>query len=476
MIVARLIAPDAFGAFAIAFSIVGFATALRDMGINNYLIQHPDPKPADLRASLFVTCSMAWGLGLLMLALSPLIGDWYGAEVRNLVYVMLLSFVLVPFGSTAFAMLQRELDFAALLRINLAGTVTNAGLSILLAGMGWDAMALATASVAGQLVTVLFAIAQRPRIDYVSFSIAGVGRVFRFGALVALSALLQQFSTNIAMLITGRFVSLQDIGLLARAQSVTGLFSRLIMDAVQPLMLPVLSAMRRDGIDLAAPLARGLSYLSVVSWPFFLFVALHAEGIIVVLFGARWVDAAILLRIMSFSGLFWIVQPIANPLLIAAGRVAVTARVQAINQVLALAGVLLAAPLGIVAVAMAGIVISALHGAVWLFHTQRAVRLTSAGFRDAFGRSALVAVLAIALPAMAAEFLPRPGPLAALILDGALLAGAWLGAVFALRHPIAAEVSMLVQLLRRRWSALIAASRNPGEASGAHGTDRSRRP
>ena len=101
--------------------------------------------------------------------------------------------------------------------------------------------------------------------------------MFRFGSAVMLSSLLQQFSTNIASLITARFVDLDAMGLFSRGQSVTGLFGRLIMDGVRTAPPP--------GAGDAAPERPGrrphrlaiLDYLAVVTWPFFLFLALYAR-------------------------------------------------------------------------------------------------------------------------------------------------------------------------------------------------------
>ena len=71
LVIARLITPEAFGTFAIAYAIVGFAHVIREMGVSSYLIQLPELEPHHIRAALFATGVVAWSLGLVLFAGQP---------------------------------------------------------------------------------------------------------------------------------------------------------------------------------------------------------------------------------------------------------------------------------------------------------------------------------------------------------------------------------------------------------------------
>ena len=462
MIVARLITPEAFGIFAIAFAIVGFAHVIREMGVNGYLVQRETLAPSHIRAALFATAVVAWSLGFILIAAGPLVGALYGDGVRRAELVLSLSLFVQPISSTIFAVLQREMDFAALLRINVTGVTVNALCAVGLSLAGWSYLGLAWASVAGQVATSLAAACYRPERAHYLPSMRGAGEVFRFGSPIMLSSLLHQFSTNIANLITARFVTLDAIGLFGRAQTVTGLFSRLVMEAVQPLVLPVLSAMRRSGQDVARALQQSLDHIAAAAWPFFAFVGLCAEPIVVVLFGPRWVGAAILLRLMCVGGLFWIVQPVAQPMLIAMGRTRSVLRVQAVNQVIAVAGVLLAAPHGIVAVSAAAIPISALHAALWLVAARGAAGLHAARLVLSAARNGGLTVCALIGPAAVLWSLPATAPLPRLLLAAGAFAAGWLAGIAVTAHPIGGELRRL--LGRAAWR-----PGRTGEAAGGWG-------
>lgn len=440
LVVARLITPEAFGAFSLAFSIVGFAHVIREMGVNNFIIRQPLLTEQHLRAALTATASVAWVLGLALLALCPLFERLYGIDVRQATQVLLLNFLLMPLGSTIFATLQREMDFAALFRINFAGAVANSASAVLLAYDGWGAMAFAWASVLGQGVTVGVAMAHRGQRAHYVPGLQGVREVVRFGTPIVLASILQQCSTSVATLITGRFVPLNDVGLLGRGQTVTGLFGRLIMDGIGPLVLPALAQLQREGRDLRPAFTAALDMLACVSWPFFLFLAFFADAIMMVLFGPQWVPAAPLLRLMSIGGLFWIVQPLANPLLVAVGRVDLTLRAQAYGQTAAVLGVLAAAPQGIGAVAAAGIVISAINGAAWLWCLRAVIPLGAGDLVPRMTLAGGVSVAALAPAALATDLMAGTSAIGTLALGGAAALTGWLAGIFLLRHPIAPEV------------------------------------
>lgn len=449
IIIARLITPEQFGVFSVAYAIVGFAQIIREMGVTSYIIQKNDLTSDDVRASLFVTIIVAWILALLLLLCSPLIMEIYGPEVQASVYIILVNFLTMPLSSTIFAVLQREMRFDLLLRINLAGTVVNGGCAILLAATGWGAMSLAWGCVAGQLASAIVAGLCRPRLQHFWPSCTGARNVFVFGSVVMAGTLLQQVSTNVASLITARFVSLEDMGLLSRCQSVSGLFGRLIMDCIQPLMLPLFAEIRRSGNNAAPAFEATIGYISVLTWPFFAFLVVCADPVILVMFGEQWHRSAYLLQLVSIGGLFWIVQPVANSLLIALGHLKMIVRIQIVNQIVALIGVIAASLHGIEAVAMAAIPISAAHGFLWLYSAHRAIHLRLGGIAGAAWSSAFVTVCSVGLPIMVVVFGSGMTQFEKLIL--AMVGGAvgWLIGILLCRHPISKEARRLALHLRK---------------------------
>jgi O-antigen/teichoic acid export membrane protein len=451
VILARLITPEDFGIFGVTYAIVGFAQAFRDMGVSNYLIQEREVTSRKIRAALFVSIAVAWLVALVIFLISPLIERAYGPQVGGATLVLLLNVLISPLGSTIMATLMREMNFLALLKINLTAAIANAVVAISLAVDGQGFMALVWGSVAGQVAIVAVAAVLRPERDHFLPSYRGIRGILRFGTIATMAAVLQQFSHNVANLITAKFVPLHDLGLFNRGQSVTGLFSRLLMDAIYPVVLPQLSQMRRDDADIGEGVLRAISYLAVVSWPFFLFLSIFADPLVEILLGDQWAGTADLLHIMALAGIFWIIAPIANPLLIASGKIQLTLHAQLINQPIAVLGVLFAASQGIEAVAIAAIPISAIHAVVWAYYLNRVVPIDG-GHVLRTARGPVLVTIAAAASGLAARW--ATGNLGAFthLAAGASATGlAWLIAVFAVRHPLAGELQTMALAAANRF-------------------------
>lgn len=443
MIVARLVTPEQFGIFAVAFSLISFTQAIRDMGVNSYIIHKKSLSNTDVRACLFVTFTSAWLLASSLFLLSPVIEDLYGADVRLSVRILLLNLMVMPISSTIFAVLQREMRFDLLLRINLAGAFTNAALAIALAASGWGPLSLAWACVAGQLASAVVAACYRPHLHHFLPSYTGAREVFRFGSVVMLGTLLSQISTNVANLITAKFVTLDELGLFSRSQSVSGLFGKLIMDGIQPLLLPFFSGITRKNISLAPSIEKLTSYVAVVSWPFFGFLAVCSKPLILLMFGWQWEYAAYLLIPVSIAGMFWVVACVLQPILVALGRADVTLRIQIINQVISLVLVVLSAMYGVTAVAIAAIPISAAHGCIWLFYSARVVDIGTRRLVRTACWSGFVTMGSLVLPLLTVILINDAAPLIQLVCCAGGAASGWIACVFLCRHPISDEIGYL---------------------------------
>jgi O-antigen/teichoic acid export membrane protein len=269
-----------------------------------------------------------------------------------------------------------------------------------------------------------------------------------------LGTLLSQISTNVANLITARFVSLEALGLYNRAQTVSNLFSRLLFDAVNPILLPLFSNVRRENADIRRTFLGILDFAAVTTWPFMCFLSICSEPIIVVMFGDQWADASNLLRLVAIGGLFWIIPSVANPVLVAVGRAKDVLHIQLVNQTIAIIGVTVAAMQGIEAVALAVIPISAAHACIWLYFTRAIVNFSAGHIFRALRKSAAISLVTLAAPGLVIIFGGSLSSFEQLVFSSAGAGVSWAVAAFTLRHPIRTEVSRVALYAKQtanRW-------------------------
>lgn len=460
VVLARLLTPADYGAFAAVAAVVGLAAIATDVGIHQYLVQAPTLTEEVRRSAVglgLAVALVAFGAILGAAALAP--EAWLAPELRATVAVLALTLLPQPFAAVANAALQRRLSFAPLYWVGLAGAATLATLSIALAAAGLGPLGLALASVAEVAVaTALLLRRERPARP----SLRGWRALLGFGWVWTAINGLRQAGDALARLLIGGLLGLPAVGLLSRAQGVVQLFDRALLDAVSPVVTPAVAARRRAGADLAPAYLRQVAYLAAIAWPFFGAVVLLAEPLVLLLLGGTWLGAVPAVRVLAAAGLFLPLAGLVLPYLVALGVLAHYLPVQITVQAGKVALVALGA-LSSLEWACAGLVAEAAGRAAL---AQRLLsRHLGHGWRD-LGRALALgvppAVACLAGAAAAALPLEARGAPPWAVLPAAAAAGGlpWLLALLAFRHPLAEEI--------RRAAALAAArlGRAPRPAPG----------
>ncbi|MBX6740672.1 MAG: oligosaccharide flippase family protein [Acetobacteraceae bacterium] len=463
MILARLLTPDQHGVFATAVAISNLATIASEVGVQQFLIRTPalslPVQRSALGTSLSVACAIAAAV-LGLCALAP--AQWLSQDFRWTLGLLALSLPVLPFNSVAIAVLQRELRFGPLYAVGVAGTAASAVTAITLAACGAGPLSMACGAIAEAMASFallrLFAPLVRPSLD-------GWRSVFRFGWVWATVNVLSEIGHSVTHVIVGSLMGFGAVGVLARAQNVAWLFHRTLLDAIYPVVLPIVAERLRGGQEIGPLYSRQAAYLAVVAWPFFGAVALLAEPLVRLLLGPGWDAAVPAVRILSAEGLFLPLAGLIMPYLVALGLLD-----RFLPMQIGLQGgrLVLVAATSLVSLEAVCVVLVA-EVAVRLVFVQMilrsAFRLHGTALLDLLARSAVPALACLAGAAASQQWLATPDTPAWLALAMALAMGGppWLLALVAVRHPLREEAGKLLQLVSRRRGA---ATASPDAAGG----------
>lgn len=445
---ARLLTPEEFGAYASALAVVQLCAVLTDIGATQYLVQAPAAANEPARRAAFgLGLALGGGAAVPLLAIGLLAPPaWLDSGVGTTLAVFSLTLLLQPAVAVLSAGLHRELRFGPIAVAGVAGAATLAGGSVALAALGFGPVGLAIAGVAELLVvaTVLRlhgrAVLPRP-------SLRGWRPVFGFGWVWGAIGGLRQGADAVSRLLVGTALGLGPLGLLSRAQAVTQIFDKALLDAVSPVVLPALAAAQRAGRPIGPVYLRQVACFAAVAWPFFGALALLAEPFIRLLLGPGWDGAVPIVRWLCLAGLFLPLSGLVLPYLIAVGRLRAWLPAQVAIQAGRVALVALAATvflsIELVAVALAA------EGAAKALAAQRLLgrylELKAGATARVLLRSALPSLTALgAVLAVVALPVLRDAPPWMLLSAAALAAlPVWLLALIAVRHPLHEEIARL---------------------------------
>lgn len=450
-VVSRLMTPAEVGLFMVASSLVIMIETFRDFGVAAYLIQEPDLSPDVVRSAVTVIAILSLLLGIATFSGAGLIADIYGdPRLGGLLRLASAAFLVGPISNPLLALLRRDMNFSAVARISIAAAFMSASVTIILAFKGFGASSFVWGSLAGACTNAIGAAFFRPDWWIFKPSLKHWRRVLPFGAWSSAVTLLNMLYDAMPRLLLGRLLGFGAVGLFARAVSLNQLPDRLLLSAVQPVVLPALAAKAREGGNLAGPYLLGISLISAIQWPALLSLALLADPIVRLLMGDQWLEVVPLVRIVAIASLPMVPIYLAFPVLVTIGRVRMMAQISLVTMPAAIGMIFFAAHFNLSAVAWSLLVANLVQVTAMVVAIRRYVHFTWADLVRIAVRSGTVAICAAAFPAFVVGL---HGPTLSVPMTFLAAAGAAIGwgvGLHAVSHPLAAELTRLAGALRHR--------------------------
>jgi PST family polysaccharide transporter len=298
IVLARLLAPEDFGVYAIALTVQTVLTTLADLGMSSDLVRADEPRR---REPTVATLSLASGvaLALVMTVTARPVAALMGApHAAGVIAVLSWTLVVSSAGVVPYARLQRDFQQRRLLGSSLADFATGTTVTVVLILAGMGPMALALGRVAAQSVatTLQFLLARvRPRF--------GLDReiarsALAYGVPLAGANLLSWALLNIDNVAIARVAGTTALGLYVLAFNVSSWPMTAIGQAVRSVSLAGFSRTRRDG---DGGLLTALSLTWAAALGVGVLLAALAKPLVVLLYGARWSPSA---GVLSALGLF----------------------------------------------------------------------------------------------------------------------------------------------------------------------------
>lgn len=332
-ILARLVSPKDFGLFSVASAIILIAQTIRDFGVGSYLIQEKELTHEKIRTAFTITLIFAILFFFIAQIGAGYLADFYNeSRVELALRLLAINFLLMPFNSTTFAIMRREMRFDILFWINITSAIFSTTTSIYLALQGYGYLSLVWSSIVAALIFCIGGVLYRRSEFWLSPSLSEWKSVFYFGSRSTFSNILVQVALNINDLVIGRVLGLSSLGILNRAQSVMNLFHRDVMNALRNVAFPAFAKSFREGKDLDKLHTRSVTAVTAIAWPFYAFMALFPLEVLRFLFGAQWDSAAPFVPYYCLAGAVAAGWNLVLPLLTAIGRIDLSTRAELMIQ------------------------------------------------------------------------------------------------------------------------------------------------
>lgn len=322
-ILARLLTPADFGLIALVIAIMAFLQIFADAGISNAIIHYQDIAQEQLSSLYWLNVSVSVFLAFTLAASSYWVASWYQQPpLQYLLMLAAVTLVVGALGQQIRVLAQKNLRFADLAKVELIAASVGFVVAVSLAWMGAGvysliAGSLTTAGVGCLLAWLGLSEGWRPQ---ARLQLVEIRQFLKFGAYMVGNNLANTFNSQIDILLGGRLLGVQSIGLYSVPKDLSLRIANIINPIITQVGLPVMAKAQGDDALLKRVYLQTMRMTASVNFPIYIALGIFAPEIVHLLLGQKWHDAIPLLQIFSIWALLRSTGNPVGSLLMARGR------------------------------------------------------------------------------------------------------------------------------------------------------------
>ena len=301
VIMARLLAPEQFGALAIMLVFVNIGNVLVQSGFNTALVQTPDMDDDDCSTVFWLSFSVAVVLYLAVFIAAPSIAAFY--QMDGLVWPLrglALLLIINSYNSIQVALVQRALEFRKIFNATIVSVICSGALGISSALVGAGLWALVIQQLSYQALNCFVLSRQVKWHPTLTFDAKRAKVLFSFGWKLLVSALLDQGYQSLSDLIVGKQFSATSLGYVSQGKKYPQALGNMLDGAIQPVMLSAVSRVQDDRVYVKRLVRRALKTSTFLIVPAMTLFGVAAEPIVRLLLGEQWLPCVPFLQIYCF--------------------------------------------------------------------------------------------------------------------------------------------------------------------------------
>ena len=303
MILARLMAPEVFGLFAMVLSVTEIARYMLEIGLGTATVQKENITQEEVSALFWINFIIGFLLMVAVAAISPAVAWFYGdTRLINICLVLSLTFLFRGIVVQHRSLLERQMQFGYLGIVNIASNFLSIVVAVLLAYYGFGVWSLVWREIVFVILydagIWLFCrwIPAYPKLN------SDVRSSLKFGIDLSGVSFIQYLTQNLDKVLIGRFCGAPPLGLYTKALQLAMMPVENIRMIFWDIGLSPLSTLQNEAERYRRFFGRMFAVQSLLYLPIVVFIAIQAEDVIRLLLGDAWVSAAPILRIFAVAG------------------------------------------------------------------------------------------------------------------------------------------------------------------------------
>lgn len=306
LILARILPVATLGVFNIGTAVISFFSFFSDIGLAAAIIQKKgEVSREELKTTFSIQQALALLITLLMWVLAPMFVDWYNLEESSvwLFRALGVAFFLTSLKVIPSVLLERELNFAPLVGVEIVETLVFNVSLIILTLMKFDIMAFSISAVLRSAVGSASIYLIAPWKIGIGFSRQSARVLLNFGIPYQLNSLLALLKDRLVPLLIARIIGSAGIGYVTWAQNLAFLPLE-VMNIIIRVSFPTLARLQNEDQVLRQALERSLFVTALFLYPMLFGMLALAPSLVAHVVSNKWLPALPAFYLFSISS-FW---------------------------------------------------------------------------------------------------------------------------------------------------------------------------
>ena len=322
LVLARLLAPDDFGAFAALLLPLAIVDSIAYFATGPVIIQSADgDRPRFLRTVLTINMIRGLVLSLVLLALAPLAADYF--ERPELLLLFLLAAVqplMTGLESPGVHVLAKNMRFGRIAACRVGAALAGAATSVLMVWFSPSVLALLVGQLAGVAAATMLTWFIAPMRPSIGIDRAAWKVIRSYAGLAAGTPVLIMLVEQAPALFLGRLSSLEPLGVFMMNTRLAEFPVYITLTVAGAVLIPAYSLMQDDRDRLKRAWMKAWAAIGFVSAPAAVLLAWTGDALPVLVWGERYGSVQPLMPILALNGLLSCLLAVTGPLFWGVGR------------------------------------------------------------------------------------------------------------------------------------------------------------
>ena len=322
-ILARFLPKEAFGLVAMALFIVQFSNIFVDMGFTSSILHRQNATKNEYSSIYWLNIFISFILFGFLLLITPTVARFYNEpELVKIIPILGTNILFLAAGRQHRTIMQKQFQFKAISIIELVSIVFGLILAIILAIKDFGVYSLVYSTLLVSIISNFLFLILNLNLNPIRFHfrLKETKPFLKIGGFTMGSTILDFFSRETDVLIIGKMLGAESLGVYSLAKQIVLKLYSLINPIVINVLSPLLSSIQNEKDRLKTSFLKIVKYLALLNFPIYSIIIVCSKEILFFLYGSEYIEYYLVLSLLAFAyGLAALSNPVGS-LHIATGR------------------------------------------------------------------------------------------------------------------------------------------------------------